>query len=173
MAKDKEQKKRKVEESSESESSSSEEEKVTKKAKSGSKGEVLEVDLSVSPIASPLAGSKLQEKIFSVIKKVDEEKNVFRGVKETMKAIRKGAKGFVVLAANVSPLDVFSHVPVLCEDNSIPYVFVSRKEELGSAGFSKSNRSASMMLIKRKDGSKLNAKVDEILAEIKNLPRKE
>jgi len=47
-----------------------------------------------------------------------------RGVKDVVKAIKKGAKGVVVLAADVSPVDVISHIPVLCEDNQIPYIFV-------------------------------------------------
>ena len=39
----------------------------------------------------------------------------------------------VVLAGDVSPMDVLSHLPVLCEDNSIPYVFVPSKGALGAA----------------------------------------
>lgn len=33
----------------------------------------------------------------------------------------------VVLAANIAPVDVISHIPVLCEEKGIPYVFVSSK----------------------------------------------
>lgn len=39
----------------------------------------------------------------------------------------------VVLAGDVSPMDVLSHLPVLCEDNSIPYIFVPSKGALGMA----------------------------------------
>ena len=31
---------------------------------------------------------------------------------------------FVVLAGDVSPIDVISHFPVLCEDNNLPYCYV-------------------------------------------------
>lgn len=34
----------------------------------------------------------------------------------------------VVLAGDISPIDVITHVPVLCEDNDIPYVYVPAKE---------------------------------------------
>ena len=51
-----------------------------------------------------------------------------RGVKEVVKAVRKGSKGTCIIAGDVSPIDVLSHVPVLCEDNEVPYVFVPSKE---------------------------------------------
>src|SRR5690606_10973233 len=60
-----------------------------------------------------------------------------RGVKEVVKYLRKLPstpaastkeaplpQGFVILAADISPMDVISHLPVLCEDHSVPYVFV-------------------------------------------------
>ena len=31
---------------------------------------------------------------------------------------------FVVIAGDVSPIDVISHIPVVCEDNKIPYAYV-------------------------------------------------
>ena len=34
----------------------------------------------------------------------------------------------VFLAGDISPLDVLTHVPVLCEDHDIPYVYVPSKE---------------------------------------------
>jgi H/ACA ribonucleoprotein complex subunit 2 len=50
-----------------------------------------------------------------------------------------------VLAGDVSPIDVITHVPVLCEDAGVPYVFVPSKEALGQAGQTK--RPTSVMLV--------------------------
>lgn len=44
-----------------------------------------------------------------------EFKGVKRGVKEVGKSIRKGLSGIVVFAADVSPIDVISHLPIQCE----------------------------------------------------------
>ena len=33
----------------------------------------------------------------------------------------------VVIAADISPLDVISHLPVFCEEKSVPYMFVASK----------------------------------------------
>jgi H/ACA ribonucleoprotein complex subunit 2 len=50
-----------------------------------------------------------------------------------------------VLAGNISPIDVITHVPVLCEDAGVPYIYVPSKEALGAAGGTK--RPTSVMLI--------------------------
>jgi len=34
---------------------------------------------------------------------------------------------FVVIAGDVSPIDVISHIPVACEDNKVPYAYVPSK----------------------------------------------
>ena len=62
----------------------------------------------VSPIAKPLAG------------KSQEREGVFVAVKWIRRRI-------MVLAANIAPMDVISHIPILCEEKGIPYIFVSSK----------------------------------------------
>merc|ERR1712086_313645 len=105
--------------------------------------DVKEVEVQV--FAQPLADDKLSKKLFKVIKKATKTKQVLRGVKEVVKAVRKGAKGICVIAGNISPMDVISHLPILCEDNDVPYIYVRSKEDLGAAGLTK--RPTSCMLI--------------------------
>lgn len=50
-----------------------------------------------------------------------------------------------MLAGDVSPIDVITHLPVLCEESGVPYVFVPSKEALGGAGQTK--RPTSVMLV--------------------------
>ena len=50
-----------------------------------------------------------------------------------------------IIAGDISPIDVITPLPVLCEDNDIPYIFVPSKDELGQAGLTK--RPTSCMLI--------------------------
>merc|ERR1711939_1033182 len=102
-------------------------------------------EIEVQPFAQPLADSKLSKKLFKVIKKATKTKQVLRGVKEVVKAVRKGTKGVCVIAGNISPMDVISHLPVLCEDNDISYIYVRSKEDLGAAGLTK--RPTSCMLV--------------------------
>ncbi|KAG4171058.1 hypothetical protein ERO13_A12G185000v2 [Gossypium hirsutum] len=84
--------------------------------------------LAVAPIAKPLAGKRLCKKTFKLVRKAAEHKCLKRGVKEVVKSIRRGHKGLCVIAGNISPIDVITHVPILCEEADIPYVYVPSKE---------------------------------------------
>lgn len=88
---------------------------------------------TISPVANPLANVKLTKKILKTIKKSVKAKKLCRGVKEVVKCVRKGQKGIVILAGDVSPMDVLSHIPILAEEASISYIFVPSKGELGIA----------------------------------------
>ena len=58
-----------------------------------SKAMATENRLFVSPIADPLASDKMSKKLIKLIKKGMKDKLIFRGVKETVKAVRKGKQG--------------------------------------------------------------------------------
>mmetsp|Transcript_2930 Transcript_2930/g.4940 ORF Transcript_2930/g.4940 Transcript_2930/m.4940 type:complete len:152 (-) Transcript_2930:676-1131(-) len=108
----------------------------------------VEVEVQVCAIAKPLANEKLSKKVLSVIKKATKRKQIKRGVKEVVKALRKDAKGFCVIAGNISPIDVISHLPVLCETHNIPYIYVPSKEDLGAASCTKRPTSCMLVLAK-------------------------
>jgi H/ACA ribonucleoprotein complex subunit 2 len=101
-------------------------------------------------------------------------KHVKRGVKEVVKGLRKGEKGLVLIAGDISPIDVITHVPVLCEDNSVPYVFLPSKEDLGTAGSTKRPTSCVMIVPggKKKDmdsAKEYKELYDECFAKVKEL----
>jgi len=108
------------------------------------------------PFANPLADEKVAKKVFKGVKKAAAQRTLKRGVKEVVKALRKSAVssggeslpiGVVVLAADISPMDVISHIPVLAEDHGIPYIYVTSRAELGTAGQTK--RPTSVVMISR------------------------
>ncbi len=99
-----------------------------------------------SPIANPLSNDSLRNKILKLTRHLNREKALRRGVKDVVKAIKKGSKGIVILAADVSPADVISHIPVMCEDAHIPYIFVRSRMELGVAAETKKPTSVVLML---------------------------
>ncbi|KAJ3387343.1 snoRNA-binding protein [Entophlyctis sp. JEL0112] len=101
---------------------------------------------SVSLIALPLASKKLAKKVYKSVKRAAKVRAVKRGVKEVIKGLRKGAKGCVVLAGDISPIDVISHIPVLCEEHSVPYVYTPSKQDLGAASNTKRPTSCVMVV---------------------------
>ena len=116
----------------------------------------------LSPIAKPLAKDKLVKRILKLVKAASKGKTVRRGVKEVVKAVRKGEKGGCVIAGDISPIDVISHLPCLCEDNDVPYIFVPSKVDLGAAGQTKRPTSCTLVCTGGADVDGL----DEVLKEV-------
>ena len=133
------------------------------------------------PFANPLADEKVGKKVLRSVKKgmllpaafekltvsdccghtAAKNKSLKRGVKEVVKSLRKSqvstdgageAPSVVVLAADISPMDVISHLPVLCEDHSVPYIFVPSRAELGAASSTK--RPTSVVMVSKEAGGK-------------------
>lgn len=111
----------------------------------------------VSVIAQPLANKKTTKRIHKLVRKASKSKFVKRhayqcllfllisikilfinrGVKEVVKALRKGETGFCIIAGDISPIDVITHLPIMCEDRQIPYFYVPSKHDLGAAALTK------------------------------------
>jgi len=58
---------------------------------------------------------------------------VRKGTNETTKAIERAQAKLVVIAEDVDPPEVVAHLPILCDERKIPYIFVPSKEKLGNA----------------------------------------
>jgi len=56
-----------------------------------------------------------------------------KGTNETTKAVERGQARLVVIAEDVDPPEIVAHLPILCEERKIPYVYVPSKVKLGSA----------------------------------------
>lgn len=119
---------------------------MVKSTRTSCKGEALRDSNGVSIIAQPLAGEKLTKKTLKVVKKAAKDKKIRRGVKEVQKALRKKQKGVCVIAGDISPIDVICHIPIACEENDVPYVYVPSKAELGVAGCTKRPTSCVMIV---------------------------
>lgn len=90
--------------------------------------------VSLNSIASPLADDKLSKRLHKLIKKAATRKDkLHRGLKNVQTRIRKGGKGICVFAGDVTPIDIYCHLPIVCEDRDIPYCFVTSKRDLAAS----------------------------------------
>ena len=114
------------------------------------------------------SGTSVEKLLVLISRPAAKNKALKRGVKEVVKALRKSPSAvqgelpyaIVVIAADISPMDVISHIPVLCEDHGIPYIFVTSRTELGAAGSTK--RPTSVTMINRdKSGKKKDAEKEK------------
>lgn len=79
----------------------------------------------------------------------------------------RASDSLLVLAADINPIDIISHLPVLAEEAQVPYIFVASKEELGHASSTKRPTSCVMICPeqkrrgKKKDGEGEGDKGDD------------
>jgi H/ACA ribonucleoprotein complex subunit 2 len=106
---------------------------------------------AVNVISHPLASKKSTKKAHKLLKKAASAKHVRRGVKEVVKGLRKGESGLVILAGDIYPVDVISHLPILLEEKNIPYIFVPSKQDLGAAASTKRPTSCVLIRTPKKD----------------------
>ncbi|XP_032808320.2 H/ACA ribonucleoprotein complex subunit 2 [Petromyzon marinus] len=125
-----------------------------------------ELVANVSVIANPLASRKLTKRLYKTIKKASKQKMLRRGVKEVQKFLKKGEKGIVVLAGDTQPVEVICHIPIMCEDQNLPYCYVPAKADLGGAAGSK--RATCVILVKAHED--YQEAYDDCFADVKALP---
>jgi large subunit ribosomal protein L7Ae len=107
---------------------------------------------------------EVKGKILEALKAVKASGKLRKGVNEVTKAIEKKTAILVVLAEDVQPAEVVMHIPILCEEKSIPCAYVVSRKDLGSAV---EIASASAVAIEDAGGAK--ELVNDI---IKRLPKK-
>lgn len=116
----------------------------------------------INPKAYPLASAELTNTILDTIQQACSYRQLKKGANEATKGLSRGIAELVVLAADAEPLEILLHLPLVCEDKNVPYVFVESKVALGRAcGVS---RPVIACCVTSKDGSALNPQI----AELKN-----
>jgi len=98
--------------------------------------------------------------------------NVRKGTNETTKALERGQAKLVVIAEDVDPPEVVAHLPLICEERKIPYVFVPKKATLGtSAGIDVP--AAAACITEAGDASPLLKEISSRIEELKKRGRSE
>lgn len=57
----------------------------------------------------------------------------------------------VVIAGDISPMDVITHIPILCEEQNVPYIFIPSKSDLGFSCSAKRPTSVVMIVPDQKN----------------------
>ncbi len=76
---------------------------------------------------------ELSDKVLQLLEAAKNKGNLRRGINETTKSVEKGNAQIVVMAEDVEPEEILMHIPSLCEEKKIPYVYVPGKLDLGRA----------------------------------------
>lgn len=121
----------------------------------------------INPKAYPLADATLTSKISHLVQQAMNYKQLRKGANESTKTLNRGLSEFIVLAADAQPIEILLHLPLLCEDKNVPYVFVRSKQALGRAcGVSRPIAACSITV---NEGSQLKPQITGIQKEIERL----
>ncbi|XP_041473882.1 NHP2-like protein 1 [Lytechinus pictus] len=121
----------------------------------------------VNPKAYPLADAELTKTLLDLVQQAFNYKQLRKGANEATKTLNRGISEFIILAADAEPLEILLHLPLLCEDKNVPYVFVRSKEALGRAcGVSRPVISCS---VTTNEGSQLKPQITRMQQAIEKL----
>jgi len=102
-----------------------------------------------------------------LLQQANNYKQLKKGANEATKTLNRGIAELIVLAADTEPLAILLHLPLLCEDKNVPYVFVPSRQALGRAcGVSRSVIAASIL---SNEGSQLKSQIDNIKDQVEKL----
>lgn len=89
---------------------------------------------------------ELSDKVLQLLEMARNSGKIRKGTNEATKAIEKSAAQLVIIAEDVEPEEIVMHLPALCDEKKVPYVFVPSKQEIGrSAGIDKAMAAAAIV----------------------------
>ncbi|HUW90199.1 MAG TPA: ribosomal L7Ae/L30e/S12e/Gadd45 family protein [Candidatus Nanopelagicaceae bacterium] len=91
-----------------------------------------------------------------------------KGMNEVTKSIERSLAKLVIMAEDVSPPEILFHIPLLCEEKSIPYGYVSTKKELGNSA--RINVASSAIVIENV-GTGNDRALDDIIKKLEALKK--
>ena len=110
---------------------------------------------------------ELSDKAYSLAEIAREGGKIKKGTNEVTKAVERGAAAIVIMATDVNPPEILAHIPALCDERNVAYVYVPSKAELGnSIGLEKPTASIAII-----DVGKGKPICDEITQAVKALKK--
>ena len=107
----------------------------------------------------------LANKVLEAVRKARETGKIRKGTNETTKAVERGQAKLVIIAMDVQPEEIVAHLPLLCDEKKIPYVYVPSKKALGEAcGLQVAAASAAII-----DPGEAKDLVDEIIKRVEEI----
>ncbi|MCL2711887.1 MAG: 50S ribosomal protein L7Ae [Methanomassiliicoccaceae archaeon] len=109
---------------------------------------------------------ELSDKAYSLAEIARDGGKIKKGTNEVTKAAERGEAAIIIMATDVAPPEILAHMPSLCDEKNIPYVYVPNKAELGNAiGLEKPT--ASIAIVDVGKGKPLCDEISKAVRELK------
>jgi large subunit ribosomal protein L7Ae len=74
---------------------------------------------------------ELSDAAYEALRQARQTGKIRKGTNEATKAVERGIAKLIIVAEDVEPPEVVAHLPILCEERKIPYIFVPSKAQMG------------------------------------------
>lgn len=113
------------------------------------------------------APKELQDIAYEIVEIARDTGKVRKGTNETTKAVERAIAKFVAIAEDVDPPEIIFHLPLMCEEKNIPYIFVASKTRLGTAlGIDVPSASAAVI-----ETGEAKRHIDDLTKKLKDLQK--
>ena len=113
------------------------------------------------------APKELQDIAYEIVEVARDTGKVRKGTNETTKAVERAIAKFVVIAEDVDPPEIIFHLPIMCQEKNIAFIYVASKQQLGRA-LGIDVPSASAAIIESGDAQRL---IDDLSKKLKDLQK--
>ena len=100
--------------------------------------------------------------IYEAVRSAARSGKVKKGTNEVTKAIERSTGKLVIISEDIDPPEVVAHLPILCDEQSIPYGFVPSQQDLGKSLGLETKSAAAIIL----DAGEAQNIVDEIIKSL-------
>ena len=97
----------------------------------------------------------VQDSVYELVKLVGNGNGrLKKGSNEVTKAAERGTAKMVVMAENVNPAELLAHVPLICKEKNIPFIYVEDQAYLAeAAGMNPGAKTAAIALMEVAKGA--------------------
>ncbi|MBJ83944.1 MAG: 50S ribosomal protein L7ae [Euryarchaeota archaeon] len=97
----------------------------------------------------------VQDSVYELVKLVGSgEGRLKKGSNEVTKAAERGTAQMIVMAENVNPAELLVHIPLICKEKSIPFIYVEDQAYLAeAAGMNSGAKTAAIALMEVSKGA--------------------
>jgi len=111
-------------------------------------------------------------KVYELVEVARSTGKIKKGTNETTKAAERGLAKLVIIAEDVDPKEIVMHLPILCKEKNIPYVYVPSKKDLGAAAGLRV-QAASVAIVDAGEGKQLLQEIIEAIEKLKEEQKEE
>ena len=111
---------------------------------------------------------ELADKAYEVLSLAKQSGKIKKGSNEATKMIERGMARLVLIAEDVDPPEIVAHLPLLCEERGVPYIYVPSKEKLGKSAGIEATAAAAVII----EPGQASQQLEDLVAQLNDVRAK-